>query len=171
MDFKNEMRAAYQQAYEVHPGLKRFDQMKKILLWGVIGIAAVQKILVIIPNFRPSSILLLFFSAIIGLCIPGIFALAAYRGPWKHSLIFYFLAVYLLFDVVTNGLPVLTAGIELPSLFYAAAAVESFYAVYLLLLALWLTVPAKNRSYADVLNSVFKDLGQKIRELEQTRRP
>lgn len=170
MNFKLDIIEAYKNAYNKNPGLEKFNNCKKWLLWGMFGIAVLQKLFAVILLFDKFSFALL-IGALIGLCIHGIFAIAVYRGPWKFSFIFYLLFIHLLFDLIKNGIPALVSGIEYVPIFYIMMAVETFYAVYLLFLALWLTVPSKNRTYAQIINDVFKECSQKFKEFNNMNRP
>lgn len=167
MDLKNEMLIAYQNAYRDNPGLESFHRWKKRLLWGMFGIAALQKI-VIISLMSGQPLLPMIIGAVIGLGIPGIFALAVYQGPWNFALVLYFLVAQLLFDLISNGIPALTSGIEYLPIFYVILGIEVFYTVYLLAITLWMTVPARNRAYAQLLNDIYKEYSRKMKSMSGT---
>lgn len=164
MDLKGEMRAAYQNAYNENSGLEHFHHSKRLLIWGMFGIAVIRKLIVAISMFSRSPLAALIGIAL-GICIAGIFAVAIYQGPWKFSYGLYFLAAYMLFDFIRYGIPALTSGISYQPIFYVTMVLQLFFMIYLLLLALWLSVPVKNRNYADILNKIFREYSNKMKEM------
>lgn len=162
MDLQKEIMDSYQQAYSEHPGLKTFERCKKLLLWGMFLLAAAMKLISMIPLLMGgTSIIALILSALLGMCIPGIFALAVYRGPWTFSLVFLLPAASTIIDLLQNGLPALSSGESYMPLFYVLLVLQGLYGLYLLALTAWLSIPVRNREFAQVLNDISKEYSQR----------
>lgn len=168
MEFREEVLAAWRQAYEENPGLESFKSRKKALLWGVMGLFALQKLVALFILGGTGSTAALIsglFGAVVGLAIPGIFVLAVWRGNWRFSLAFLLPAAYLLFDVLGNGLPALTSGDSYYPVFYLILGLEAFLALYLIGVTLWLSVPQRNRELGDAMNRVNEYLIHRSKEI------
>lgn len=168
MDFREEFLAVWRQAYQDNPGLESFRVRKKALLWGMMGGFALQKLIalyVLGGMGNTFSLIAGLFGAVVGLAIPGIFALAVWRGNWKFSLALLLPAAYLLFDVAGNGLPALAGGESYHPVFYLILAVEGLLALYLAGVTLWLSVPRRNRELGDVANRVNEYLIRRSKEI------
>ena len=171
MDFREEYLAVWRQAYQDHPGLERFRAIKKGLLWGVMALFALQKLIVVVSMWRIGSPAALLFGAVVGMALPGIFALAVWRGNWKFSLVLLLPALYLAYDVVGNGFSALASGDSYYFTFYLILAVEGLMALYLAGVALWLSVPVQNRQLGDTANQVNEYLIRRSKEIAAQNRP
>lgn len=168
MDFREEFVAAWRQAYQDNPGLESFRARKKALLWGVMGGFALQKLigLYVLGGMGGGGALIFgLFGAVMGLAIPGIFALAVWRGNWRFSLALLLPAAYLLYDVVGNGFPALASGASYHPAFYLILAVEGLLALYLAGVVLWLSVPRRNRELGEIQNQVNERLIRRSKEI------
>ncbi len=165
MDFREEILAVWRQAYLDHPGLEQFKTRKKMLLWGVMGLFVLQKAVGLVSLWGFGNPLVLLFGAVVGLALPGIFALAVWRGSWKFSLALLLPAIYLAVDVLWNGLPVLASGEPYYTSFYVILAVEGLMALYLAGVTIWLSVPKRNRELGQVMNQVNEHLIRRSKEL------
>ncbi len=165
MDFREEFFAVWRQAYQEHPGLEQFKAWKKRLLWGVMALFALQKLIMVVSMWRIGSPVALLFGAVVGMALPGIFALAVWRGGWKFSLALLLPALYLAYDVIGNGLSALASGDSYYFAFYVILAVEGFMALYLAGVVLWLSVPARNRQLGEIANQVNEYLIRRSKEL------
>lgn len=154
MDFRQVMQERYQQAYREHPGLEQFRQRKKGLLWGMMGLFALQKLLLAAALGGGWAMA----GALLGLFIPGIFALAVWRGNWKFSLLLLIPALNLALGLVRQALPVLLSGEQYPPFVYLCLLADGALTLYLAGLTAWLVIPEKNRGYAAALNQVTEEL-------------
>lgn len=162
MDVRQAVAAAYRRAYEDHPGLEAFERRRRRILWGMFLLAAALRLVSLAPLLLTgASPVGVAVSALVGLCLPGIFALAVYRGPWTLSLILLLPAANVALDLLKNGLPALASGERYLPLYYVLLALEGGYLLVLLALTAWLTIPARNRAFAQVLHGVARELGQR----------
>ncbi len=175
MDFREEALAVWRQANQDNPGLESFRARKKALLWGVMGGFALQKLigLYVLGGMGSAGALVAgLFGAVMGLAIPGIFALAVWRGNWRFSLALLLPAAYLIFDVAGNGIPALASGDSYHPVFYLILAVEGLLALYLVGVTLWLSVPRRNRELGEVANQINEYLIRRSKEIAaSTRQP
>lgn len=155
MNFKEEMLERYRRAYAQHPGLEQFRQRKKALLWGIMGLFALQKLLIALALGSGWGVL----GGVLGLVIPAIFALTAWRGDWKFSLVLLIPAATIGLSLVRDGLPALLAGGgQYPLPVYLSVFVDAALVLCLAGTAAWLSVPEKNREYGAILNRVTEEL-------------
>lgn len=162
-DHRAEVQEIYRRAYEETPGLERFRQRKKDLLRLVMALFVLQKLLDAVAVGSGWA----FLAGLVGLVIPGIFVLAAWRGGWKLSLVLLLPAANGLLSLFTQWIPLLFTGGGYPPLFYAACAVMGLLPLTLAVTVFWLTVPEKNRAYGDALNRVHEELIQRGKQLSQ----
>lgn len=155
-DTHKKLLAAYRTAYEATPGLELFDRLRRLLLWGMMAIVAAQRVLAFILT-NGSNPLVLLFGLVMGMSVPGIFALAIYRGPWTYACFFYLLAAFPIYELVVTALPVLLSGVTYQPVFYMLVVAEAAYAAYLLGMGVWLTIPAKSRRWAQLLHTSYQD--------------
>ena len=142
-----DLREQQRRAFEENPGLEAFQKRKRALLWGMFFLMMLLKAFNLFA-VSGTALLPLVVGLALGALVPGIVALALYRGPWKLAFLLYALAAVSLADILKNALPVLSLGVPLAPLFYVVLAIESVSCAYTLLLAVYLTVPAKSREYA-----------------------
>lgn len=155
MDLKEEMLARYRRAYDEHPGLEQFRGRKKALLWGAMGLFALQKLM----DAMAVGNIWAFFAGLVGLLIPGIFLLTAWRGGWKFSLVLLLPAAVGAASFLTGWLPMVLEGRMRPwPPFYAAFALAGAAPLYLAGVVAWLSVPEKNRAFGAILNQVNEEL-------------
>lgn len=171
MDLQKEIIMLYERAYSENPGLKAFERRKKQLLWGMFLFAAAIRLILVVPQLMGgTSIIIVIFSYLVAVGIPGIFALAVYRGPWTFSLMLLLPAVNTALDLIRNGLPALFSGESYIFLYYVLLAMQGLYVLYLLALTAWLAIPEKNREFAKVLNGIFGEYSQRVKEINDTTR-
>lgn len=153
--FQEETRRIYLRTYQEYPGLERFRKQKKALLWLAMGLFALQKLLDAIALGGGWMLL----AGLAGLLIPGIFVMAVWRGGWKLSLVLLLPAANALVSLFGDWLPMLREG-GYPTLFYVAFGVTALLPAVLIGTTAWLSIPARNREYGDVLNGVHEELIQ-----------
>ncbi len=171
MDFREEMMEAYRRAYEAHPGLEAFRGRKKALLWGMMALFALSKLLTAIPAWNYASHAVIVIGGLMGLVIPGIFALAVWRGGWRFSLALLLPAASIALDLFRSWFPALAAGGDFHPLFHVTLWTAVATCLYLIGVVLYLSVPAKNRAYGEVLNQVTEALILRSKELAAQQRP
>ena len=144
-----DLREQQRRAFEENPGLEAFQKRKRALLWGMFFLMMLLKAFNLFA-VSGTALLPLVVGLALGALVPGIVALALYRGPWKLAFLLYALAAVSLADILKNALPVLSLGVPLAPLFYVVLAIESVSCAYTLLLAVYLTVPAKSRFEGEI---------------------
>lgn len=160
--FREETQRIYLRAYGEHPGLEQFRRRKKTLLLLAMGLFALQRLLAAIALGGGWMLL----AALGGLLIPGIFVMAVWRGGWKLSLVLLLPAANALVSLFTDWLPMLREG-GYPTLFYVAFGVMVLLPVTLIGTTAWLSIPARNREYGDVLNGIHEELIQISKYISQ----
>lgn len=168
MDFREEMLEAYRRAYQAHPGLETFRNRKKRLLWGMMGLFALGKLLSAVRlcgdwGFAaPVGVIL---GTLLGLAIPGIFALAVWRGNWRFSFLLLLPAAGIALELFRSWFPAMASGGSFVPLFYVALALSVVTCLYLVGVTLWLAAPARNREYGEILNQVTEALILRSKEI------
>lgn len=167
-DFKEQINQCRALAYKTTPGLLTFMKRKKYALWILILLALSNRIALIytLGLSRPIPILL---GLILNLSVPAIFSIAAYNSSWKMSCFFYAIGAYLLKDLIHIGIPILMMvrdGLNphIPIKGIIILITETLYMLWLFLLALWLTIPAKNRSLSEASARLFQDISRIAKE-------
>lgn len=165
MDLREEMERMLREACEANPGLEGFRKGKKLLLWGMMGLFALSKLCAAIPMWRLGHPGAVVFGAVVGMVIPGIFALAVWRGDWRFAFSLLLPAANLAVDLAANGLPALFSGESYYLLFYCIVGLELVMVAYLTAAVLWLTVPRRNRELSVILNGLNEELIRRGKEL------
>lgn len=166
MEFKEEMLARYARAYQENPGLEAFRRRKKALLWGMMGLFALIRLLEAVMYCSVGSPVLAVFRFLLGLVIPGIFALSAWRGDWRFAFLLLLPTGGLVSDLFrfARWYRLGIAGTFRP-LYYAALGVEAVTVLYLAGATLWLALPAENKRFSTILNAVTEELIRRSKEL------
>lgn len=155
MDFKTAMQEHYRRAYGQHPGLEQFRRLKKALFWGIMALFALQKLLIAVALGHP----LAFAAGLLGLVLPAIFLLAAWRGEWKMSLLLLIPACTIGAGFFRDALPALLyTGGRLPMPVYLSVFVDAALVILMAGTVVWLTVPRQNREYSVILNRITEEL-------------
>lgn len=165
MDMREEMERMHREAYAVHPGLEGFRTGKKWLLWGMMGLFALSKLCAAIPLWQTGNRAAVVLGVVLGMAVPGIFALAVWRGNWRFSFVLLLPAASMALDLVRNALPALLSGESYHILFYCIVGLELVMTAYLAALVLWFTVPPQNREYSDILNGLNEELIRRAKAL------
>ena len=150
MDVKKEMNQIIETAYADTPGLEGFQKRKKVLLWALVLLALAQK--------------------------AAIFALAAYRGPWKVGFVFYLLGLIPAVDVAKAAGPLFMMIAEnAPLASYGGVlllfSLETAYAVLALGLALWMTIPPRSRQLGEAAHEMGKACNKLMKEAQPPKTP
>lgn len=166
MDIKEQMNQIIAEEHAANPGLEGFQKMKKYLFLTVMLLVLASKLLLFtMTNY---SFALSAIGLVLGMCIPGIFVLAVYRGPWQTAFALYLLGAQPVIDLVRFAarIPILNAnGISImahPTILLSFI-VELALAVVILGTALWLTVPARSRRLGAAAYSMGRRLNAFIK--------
>ena len=77
-----DLREQQRRAFEENPGLEAFQKRKRALLWGMFFLMMLLKAFNLFA-VSGTALLPLVAGLALGALVPGIVALALYRGPWK----------------------------------------------------------------------------------------
>ncbi|WP_130864099.1 hypothetical protein [Bacilliculturomica massiliensis] len=175
MDVKKEMNQIIETAYADTPGLEGFQKRKKVLLWALVLLALAQKA-VLIFLMGATSWLGILIGLTVGMGVAAIFALAAYRGPWKVGFVFYLLGLIPAVDVAKAAGPLFMMIAEnAPLASYGGVlllfSLETAYAVLALGLALWMTIPPRSRQLGEAAHEMGKACNKLMKEAQPPKTP
>lgn len=171
MDLRQEMEAIFWQACQAHPQLPWFRSTKKGLLWGMMALFALLRTLEGFLYWQAGHSALAMLRVPLGLVLPGIFALSAWRGHWKFSFLLLIPAGSLALGLLSEIRAALLLGFDtlpLPVLIYLAANAAAI--LYLAGVLLWLLLP-RNRELSIALNQVTEEQIRRSKELTPPPRP